>query len=92
MKKNSETGAAHLAAVLVLIAVAIIGFVGYEVVKTNKAVAPPTTANSTIPSAFAVPAINNTAGLNAAENTLNNTNIDQGLDPSGYSNDVSSLL
>lgn len=93
MKKYSQRGAAHLAILLVLIAAAIIAFVGYEVVKTNRAVAPPSTANYAPPSAAAaVPVINNTAGLNAAEKTLNNTNIDQGLDPNNYNQDVSSLL
>lgn len=93
MKKYSQQGMAHLAILLVLIAAAIIAFVGYEVVKTNRAVAPPSTANYVAPSAAgAIPVINNTAGLNSVENTLNNTNLDQGLDPNNYNQDVNSLL
>ena len=92
MKKHSQAGTGHLGAFLLLIVAAIIGFVGYEVVKTNNAVAPPSTASTTPPATSTVPAITNTAGLNAAENVLNNTNLDQGLDPNGYNSDVNSLL
>lgn len=92
MKKHSQLGAGHIGLVLLLVVAAIIAFVGYEVVKTNNAVTPPSTATNTLPSGTTVPAITNTAGLNAAENTLNSTNLDQGLDPSGYGSDVNSLL
>lgn len=92
MKKHSQIGAGHIGLVLLLVVGAIIAFVGYEVVKTNSAVTPPSTATTTPATVNSVPAISNTAGLNSAENTLNNTNLDQGLDPSGYNSDVSSLL
>ncbi len=92
MKKTTQQGFGHLGLALFLVAAGIIAFVGYQVVKTNSAVAPPTTS-STIPATInSAPAIKNAADLNAAENTLNNTNIDQGLDPHSYSQDVNSLL
>ena len=92
MKQHSQQGAGHLAILLLLVAAAIIGFTGYEVIKTNKAVAPPSTASYTPVSSASVPAINNASGLSAAENSLNNTNLDQGLDPNSYNSDVTSTL
>lgn len=90
MKRNSQSGIAHLGAVLLLIVAAVIAFAGYKVVQNHKT-AP--AANSNPPVATkTVQTIQSKADLNTAEASLNSQNIDGDLNPSQYNQDVNSLL
>jgi hypothetical protein len=89
MKKTTQ-GFAHLGLLLLVLVVAVVAFAGYKVAKSHS----DNTSNSATKPATAqvIPAIKNTADLNAVETTLNNQNIDSNLNPDSLNQDVDALL
>lgn len=87
--KKSETGAAHLALIIVVILVVVIGFVGYRVVKNNnKSLSnTPVAVNNNAPTQ-----IKTQADVKQAAKALDATSIDSSLDPSQLDKDLNSLL
>lgn len=89
--KKTQKGFAHLALLLLLVAVAVAAYAGYKVVKDHQ---DKTTANQTSTSLTqsASDAINNKADLDKALNTINGQNVEADLNPSSLDNDINSLL
>lgn len=86
--RNSQAGVGHIAAVLVIVVVAVIGFAGYTVYKAgqDKQVATDTAQTNT--------AIKTKADLNNAGKLLDNTatQLDNDLNTSVLDGDIDQLL
>lgn len=90
MKKQLQNGFAHLSLLLMLVIVAVIAFVGYDVMKSNKSANSDGSAvNSTVQKGDA---IKTSADLDKAATTLDSENVDSDLNPDSLNQDVSSLL
>jgi Tfp pilus assembly protein PilX len=88
MKQRLQQGFAHLGLLLLLIVVVVIALIGYKVWNNHSS----TPANTAATTASQTQPIRTTADLDKAEATLNNTNLDNDLNPDSLNQDVSSLL
>jgi hypothetical protein len=89
MRSKSESGIAHVAMlILVLLVVAAIAVVGLRVMQNQN------TGEETgaAPVASKSDSINNASDLETAKATLNNTNVDNDVNPDSLDSDVSDLL
>ncbi len=84
---ENQSGLAHISLLLLVLFAAVAG-VGYYVSKNQTSSEPEITVTSKV----VVPAITNVSDLKAAENTLNQSNIDSDLNPEQMSSDINSLL
>lgn len=91
MKKQLQSGFAHLMFLLLLAAVLAVGVASYKIVKDRQV---KTSANltSTTLSSNATKPIKNTTDLNNASNDLSNQSVDADLNPDQLDSDVSALL
>jgi cytochrome b561 len=87
MKKQSQTGIAHLGLLLLLAVVVVIALIGYKVANNSKTASTPSTTVTS-----QAQTIKSKADLTSAETTLNQSNLDSDLNPASLDSDVNSLL
>lgn len=87
MKKLNNRGIAHLVIILAVVVVAAIGLVGYIVVNNNHDQAGTVSATDGIPTT-----IKTKADLNQASKALDETSIDDSLNPNQLDADLNALL
>jgi uncharacterized protein (UPF0333 family) len=93
MKSKSESGLAHIVLlILILLVIGVVFFVGMRVVEDQNT--GETTGSASVASTTAtVPGtIKNVSDLNAAQASLNQTNVDSDLNPDSLNADLNSVL
>jgi uncharacterized protein (UPF0333 family) len=91
MKKISQKGIAHLGLLLLVLIIAVVGFVGYKLEQSRSNGKTAEATASASQQAEQIPTISSKSDLTAAESTLINQNVDGDLNPDSYDSDVSSF-
>lgn len=88
--KSKPNGFAHLALLLLLVVAAVVGFVGYKVVKNHQDKSAANQTSTAVIQSAGV--IQSKADLDRAAASLNGQAVDSDLNPNQLDSDVNSLL
>ncbi len=93
MAKLTQRGSLHLGIVAVVVALTIVGFVGYKVATSNKKTADTTTTSSQKSSASTSSgSYTSKEDVAKDDNSLNTSDVDQELNTTQLDSDINNLL